>query len=59
MALARWSPEARASWARWLLATGLAVGGVAILPAFLLIVFGIIWLRDKAKGGYKPVKLTD
>jgi hypothetical protein len=29
------------------------------LPAFLLIVFGIIWLRDKAKGGYKPVKLTD
>ena len=32
---------------------------VAILPAFLLIVFGIIWLRDKAKGGYKPVRLTD
>jgi hypothetical protein len=32
---------------------------VAILPAFLLIVFGLIWLRDKAKGGYKPVKLTD
>jgi MFS family permease len=32
---------------------------VAILPAFLLIVFGMIWLRDKARGGYKPAKLTD
>ena len=32
---------------------------VAILPALLLIVFGAIWLRDKAKGGYKPVKLVD
>jgi MFS family permease len=32
---------------------------VAILPAFLLIVFGMIWLRDKQKGGYKPTKLTD
>jgi MFS family permease len=32
---------------------------VAILPAVLLVVFGVIWLRDKAKGGYKPVKLVD
>ncbi|HTM47782.1 MAG TPA: MFS transporter [Bryobacteraceae bacterium] len=32
---------------------------VAILPAVLLVVFGIIWLRDRAKGGYKPVKLVD
>jgi len=32
---------------------------VAILPAFLLIVFGLIWMRDKSKGGYKPTKLTD
>ena len=31
---------------------------VAVLPAALLIVFGIIWLSDKAKGGYKAVKLT-
>jgi len=32
---------------------------VAILPAILLIVFGLVWLRDKQKGGYKPAKLTD
>jgi hypothetical protein len=32
---------------------------VAILPAILLIVFGIIWLRDKAKGGYKPTRIGD
>jgi MFS family permease len=32
---------------------------VAILPAILLIVFGLVWLRDKQKGGYKPTKLTD
>jgi MFS family permease len=31
---------------------------VAVLPAVLLVVFGIIWLRDKAMGGYKAVKLT-
>jgi len=31
---------------------------VAVLPALLLIVFGIIWLRDRAMGGYKAVKLT-
>ena len=30
---------------------------VAILPAILLIVFGGIWLRDRAKGGYKPEKI--
>ena len=30
---------------------------VAILPAILLVVFGAIWIYDKAKGGYKPVKL--
>lgn len=32
---------------------------VAILPAILLIVFGAIWMRDRAKGGYKPTRLTD
>src|SRR5882762_1872686 len=31
---------------------------VAILPAILLIVFGAIWLYDKARGGYKPVKIV-
>jgi MFS family permease len=30
---------------------------VAILPAILLIVFGAIWLSDRAKGGYKPEQL--
>jgi MFS family permease len=30
---------------------------VAILPAILLIVFGAIWLYDRSKGGFKPVKL--
>ncbi len=32
---------------------------VAILPAILLLVFGASWMRDKAKGGYKPARLTD
>ena len=32
---------------------------VAILPVVLLFVFGAIWIADKAKGGYKAVKLTD
>ena len=34
---------------------------VAILPAILLIVFGAIWLYDRAsygKGGFKPQKLS-
>jgi hypothetical protein len=32
---------------------------VAILPAILLVVFGAIWLHDRSKGGYKPVKIGD
>src|SRR5207302_3112099 len=32
---------------------------VAILPAILLLVFGAIWLHDKSKGGYKPVRIGD
>jgi MFS family permease len=31
---------------------------VAALAIVLLIAFGIIWLRDRAKGGYQAVKLT-
>jgi MFS family permease len=31
---------------------------VAICPAVLLLVFGAIWMYDKSKGGFKPVKLT-
>ncbi len=30
---------------------------VAILPAILVVVFGAIWLRDKARGGYKPERI--
>jgi MFS family permease len=30
----------------------------AVLPAVLIVLFGILWLRDKAMGGYKAVKLT-
>jgi MFS family permease len=30
---------------------------VAAMPAVLLLVFGAIWLRDRAKGGFKPEKL--
>jgi hypothetical protein len=32
---------------------------VAILPAILLLVFGAIWLRDRSKGGFKPVKISE
>ncbi len=31
---------------------------VAILPAILLVVFGAVWLSDRARGGYKPVKIV-
>lgn len=30
---------------------------VAVLPALLLIVFGAIWLYDRSRGGFKPVRL--
>jgi MFS family permease len=30
---------------------------VAALPAVLLLVFGAVWLRDRATGGFKPEKL--
>jgi MFS family permease len=30
---------------------------VAILPAVLLLVFGLIWLNDKRKGGFKPEQI--
>ncbi len=32
---------------------------VAILPAVLIFIFGAIYLRDRAAGGYKAVKLTN
>ncbi len=30
---------------------------VAIMPAVLLIVFGLVWLNDRRKGGFKPERL--
>jgi MFS family permease len=30
---------------------------VAAFPAILLIVFGLIWIYDRARGGYKPEKI--
>ena len=30
----------------------------AILPAILIVVFGAIWLYDRAHGGYQPEKLS-
>jgi hypothetical protein len=30
---------------------------VAAFPAILLIVFGIIWIADRARGGYKPERI--
>jgi MFS family permease len=30
---------------------------VAAMPAVLLLVFGAIWLKDRAKGGFKPEKI--
>jgi MFS family permease len=31
---------------------------VAIFPAILLVVFGAIWLRDRAKGGFKAERIS-
>jgi MFS family permease len=31
---------------------------VAAVPALLLIVFGLIWLRDRSKGGFKAEKIS-
>jgi hypothetical protein len=30
---------------------------VAILPAILLVVFGAIWLYDRARGGYRAERI--
>jgi MFS family permease len=30
---------------------------VAILPAILLVVFGLVWINDRRKGGFKPEKI--
>jgi MFS family permease len=31
---------------------------VAVLPAILLLVFGAIWLYDRSRGGYRPVRMV-
>lgn len=30
---------------------------VAVLPAILLVVFGLIWLYDRSRGGYRPTRI--
>ncbi len=30
---------------------------VAVMPAILLVVFGLVWLNDRRKGGFKPERL--
>jgi MFS family permease len=30
---------------------------VAFMPAILLVVFGLVWLNDRRKGGFKPEKI--
>jgi hypothetical protein len=30
---------------------------VAFMPAILLIVFGLVWLNDRRKGGFKPERI--
>lgn len=32
---------------------------VAVLPAILIVIFGLVFLRDRAKGGYKAIKLGE
>ena len=36
----------------------MALRYMAILPAILIVIFTAIWLYDRARGGYKAVKLT-
>lgn len=55
--------SANNSAAKGLLEPAQAVGGsmtlqwVAVLPVVLVVVFGIVWLRDKASGGYRIEKI--
>ncbi len=56
---AKTSPAAKATLAAVKSeAYGISFRSVAILPAILLIVFGAWWLYDRARGGYKAVRLT-
>ena len=43
----------------WLVSTSLRFRVVVLALSVLLIVFGAIWLHDKSKGGYKPVRIGD
>jgi hypothetical protein len=31
---------------------------VAFMPAVLLVVFGLVWLSDRRKGGFRPERLS-
>jgi hypothetical protein len=50
--------EAAAKWAAAQAEGGAqALRYVALLPVVLIVVFGLIWLRDRARGGYRAEKL--
>ena len=36
----------------------LALRYVAVLPVILIAIFGVIWMRDRAKGGHHAVQLA-
>jgi MFS family permease len=55
-ALAPDSPEMNAALT---VASEMSFRYVAILPAILLVVFGLIWLRDRARGGFRPVDINE
>ena len=38
-------------------AVALASTAMVVLPVILLVVFGLIWLTDRLRGGYKPEKI--
>lgn len=37
----------------------LALRYMAVLPIILIVIFSLIWSRDRARGGYKVVRLAD
>jgi MFS family permease len=41
------------------LGAGATLRWVAVLPYFVTVVFGVIWLHDRAHGGYRIVRLSE
>ena len=52
------TPEA-VQWAHAQAAGGaMALRYVAVLPLVLVVIFGLVWLRDRARGGYKAEAMS-